>query len=73
VSYGCSACEVNWWPHQGNDGRCPMCGGDSICTQEPGSDDADLLYRMANADAQQRDIYANLDRYYGLERDADAA
>ena len=75
VSYSCAACEVNWWPHQADHGRCPMCGGDSIRTQERGSDDADLLYRIVRADADKRDVYANFDRYYtGLdERARDAA
>ena len=75
MSYCCSACEVNWWPHQAEYGRCPMCGADSICTQEPASDDADLLYRIAQREAQRRDIYANFDRYYvGFdEGDRDAA
>jgi hypothetical protein len=52
-----------------------MCGGDSIRTQERGSDDADLLYRIVRADADKRDVYANFDRYYtGLdERARDAA
>ena len=75
VSDHCAACEVNWWPHHADHGHCPMCGGDSIGSQEPGSDDADLLYRIARAEAQKRDIYANFDRYYaGLDdRDRDAA
>jgi len=52
-----------------------MCGADSIATTQPASDDADLLYRIARAEAQKRDIYANFDRYYvGLdERDRTAA
>jgi hypothetical protein len=75
VSYCCAACEVNWWPHQVDHGRCPMCGGDSIPTEERGSDDADLLHRIARAEAEMRDVYANFDRYYaGLdERDRQAA
>jgi hypothetical protein len=74
VSYCCSACEVNWWPHQADHGRCPMCGRGSVCTEEPASEDADLLYRIARAEAQKRDIYANFDRYYvGREDDRQAA
>jgi hypothetical protein len=73
VSYRCSACEVNWWPHQADHGHCPMCGGDCIRTGEPGSDDADLLYRIAHGEAQKRDIYANFDRYYAGLDDRDAA
>jgi len=69
VSYCCAACEVSWRPHQADHGRCPMCGADSVCTQAPASDDADLLYRIARADAEQRVLYATFDRYYaGLEQ-----
>jgi hypothetical protein len=52
-----------------------MCGADTIATEEPSSDDADLLYRIVRAEAQQRDVYANFDRYYvGFdERDRHAA
>jgi hypothetical protein len=63
MSHHCAACEVNWSSHQADHGRCPMCGADSICTEQPASDDADLLYRIARADAQRRDVYANFDRY----------
>lgn len=74
VSYCCAACEVNWWPHQPDHGRCPMCGGATIRTGEPASDDADLLYRIACAEAEKRDVYANFDRYYaGREQDRRAA
>lgn len=64
MSYGCSTCEVNWWSHQADHGRCPMCGGASVGTEEPASDDAELLYRIASAEAEKRAIYANFDRYY---------
>ena len=75
ASYCCSACEVNWWPHQADHGRCPMCGGASICTEEPASDDADLLYRIADGEAHKRDNYANFHRYYVLfdEQERNAA
>jgi hypothetical protein len=49
-SYCCAACEVNWWPHQADHGRCPMCGGDSIYSEKLASDDADLLYRIVHAE-----------------------
>jgi len=74
MSYRCAACEVNWCSHQVDHGRCPMCGADSIRTEQPASDDADLLHRIASAEAQKRDAYANFDRYYAahdeLERKA---
>jgi hypothetical protein len=52
-----------------------MCGGDSIGTEAPASDDAGLLFRIARAEVEKRDIYANFDRYYvGLdEQDRTAA
>jgi hypothetical protein len=51
-----------------------MCGGGSVCTEKPASEDADLLYQIVRAEAQKRDIYANFDRYYvGREEDRHAA
>jgi hypothetical protein len=41
-----------------------MCGRDSVCTEQSASEDADLLYRIASAEAERRDIYANFYRYY---------
>jgi hypothetical protein len=74
VSYCCSSCEVSWWPHHTDHERCPMCGGGTIRTDEPASDDADLLYRIARAEAEKRDVYAHFDRYHtGRERDRRAA
>jgi hypothetical protein len=71
VSSCCAACEVNWWPHQADHGRCPMCGGATISTEKPASDDADLLYRIARAEAENRDVYGHFDRYYaGRDRHA---
>jgi predicted RNA-binding Zn-ribbon protein involved in translation (DUF1610 family) len=64
VSQSCSACDVNWWSHHAKHERCPMCGGSTIWTGAPASDDADLLYRIAHAEAQKRDLYAHFDRYY---------
>lgn len=64
MSYCCSACEVNWRPHQPDHERCPMCGASTIRTDAPASDDADLLYRIARAEAEKRDVYAHFDRYY---------
>ena len=74
MSYCCSACEVNWRPHQADHGRCPMCGGGVIESEEPESDDADLLCRIVHAEAVSRDVYANFDRYHaGREPDCQAA
>jgi hypothetical protein len=51
-----------------------MCGGAVICTEEPASDDADLLCRIVDAEAQKRDVYAHVDRYYvARESDLEAA
>jgi len=51
-----------------------MCGAGTIRTEQPASDDADLLFRIVRAEAQKRDVYANFDRYYAafdeLERKA---
>jgi hypothetical protein len=41
-----------------------MCGASTIRTDDPASDDADLLYRIARAEAEKRDVYAHFDRYY---------
>jgi len=40
-----------------------MCGGDSVRSAEPASDDADLLYRIVHAEARRHAVYANFDRY----------
>jgi hypothetical protein len=51
-----------------------MCGAGIICAEEPPSDDADLLYRIACTEAHKRDVYAHFDRYYaGAEQDRWAA
>ncbi len=51
-----------------------MCGGGTIPTEEPASDDADLLYRIVRVEAEHRDIYGHFDRYYaGREQDRHAA
>jgi hypothetical protein len=73
VSHCCSTCEVNWWPHQAAHERCPMCGRGTVSTQEPASDDADLLHRLARAEADKRDAYAHFERYYVCEQDRRAA
>lgn len=74
MSYCCAACDVNWWPHQAVHDRCPMCGGGVVGTEEPASDDADLLCRIVHGEAEKRDVYANVDRHYaGRERDRQVA
>jgi hypothetical protein len=51
-----------------------MCGAAVVCTEEPTSDDADLLCRIVHAEAEKRDVYAHVDRYYvGREPDREAA
>ncbi len=42
-----------------------MCGAGTICTEEPASDDANLLYRITHAEAEKRDFYAHFERYSG--------
>ncbi|MEA2243453.1 MAG: hypothetical protein QOD24_3009 [Solirubrobacteraceae bacterium] len=64
MSYYCSECNVNWWPYQTDHGHCPSCGGGTIRRQEPASDDADTLYRVASDEAAKRDVYARFERYY---------
>ena len=64
MSQSCSACEVNWWSYHAKHERCPMCGASTVSTDAPASDDADLLYRIAHAEAAKRDLYAHFDRYY---------
>lgn len=67
MSYNCSACEVKWLPHHVDHGRCPMCGAGTMPTQERASEDADLLHRIARAEADKRDSYAHFDRYYARD------
>jgi hypothetical protein len=54
---------VNWSTDQVAHGRCAMCGARALCTEQPVSDDADLLYRIARAESQRRDTYAHFERY----------
>ena len=73
MTYYCSECVVNWWPYQTDHGHCPTCGGGTVRKQEPASDDADTLYRIARDEAASRDVYAHFDLYHaghGLERRA---
>ena len=65
MSYSCSGCEVNWSPEHVAHGRCAMCGARTVTTEQPVSDDADLLYRIARADSDKRDAYAHFERYLG--------
>jgi hypothetical protein len=55
---------VNWWPHQIDHGHCPACGGGTVRTHEPASDDADTVYRIARDEAASRDAYAHFELYY---------
>jgi hypothetical protein len=51
-----------------------MCGGGVVDTEEPASDDADLLCRIVHSETEKRDVYANVDRYYvGREPNRQAA
>jgi hypothetical protein len=40
MSYYCSECVVNWGPDQTDRGHCPTCGGGTVRSQDPASDDA---------------------------------
>jgi hypothetical protein len=64
MSYYCSECLVNWWPHQTDHGHCPKCGGGTVGAWAPASDDADTLYRIARDEAISRDAYAHFELYY---------
>jgi hypothetical protein len=72
MSYYCSECDVNWWPHQTDHGRCPMCGEDTAPGQDIVSDDADILSRIARDEAAQCDAYARFELYFD-ERGQDHA
>jgi hypothetical protein len=51
-----------------------MCGAGTTSTAERASEDADLLHRIARAEADKRDAYAHFDRYYARdEHDRQAA
>jgi hypothetical protein len=51
-----------------------MCGAVTLYAEEPASDDADLLHRIARAEAHKRDVYAHFERYYARdEQDRHAA
>jgi hypothetical protein len=70
MSYHCSECLVNWWPHHVDHGHCPACGATTARRHEPASADADTLYRIARDEAASRDAYAHFELYYGEERRA---
>jgi len=70
MSYHCPECDVNWWPNQTDHGHCPACGGGTVRSLEPASDDADVLHRIARDEAARRDAYARFELYYA-ERDQD--
>lgn len=72
MTYYCSECVVNWWPYQARDGCCPSCGGGTIRRQEPASDDADMLFARARAEAERRERYDAFEAYYA-EREQRAA
>ncbi len=64
MSHFCSACAVNWWPHQIGHGQCPMCGARTASRPEPVSDDADMLYRIVSAEAAKRETYGRVELLY---------
>ena len=73
MSHHCSECRVNWWPHQVDHAHCPTCGGVTVRSLEPASDDADTLYRLARDEAASRHAYAHFALHYAeldLERRA---
>ena len=72
MSHHCSACLVNWSPHQTDHGHCPSCGAHTVGRHEPASEDADTLYRIARDEAASRDAYAHFDLYY-VEQERRAA
>ena len=39
MSYYCSACVVDWRPHQTDDGHCPTCGGGTVQRQPPAGEE----------------------------------
>ncbi|MEA2230950.1 MAG: hypothetical protein QOD83_766 [Solirubrobacteraceae bacterium] len=42
MSYYCSECVVNWFPHQTDQGQCPTCGAGMVRKQEHLGDDASV-------------------------------
>ncbi len=72
MSYYCSECVVNWWPYQTNDGSCPTCGGGTVRSLDPASEDAGALSRIASDAAAKRDAHARFEAYYA-ERERLAA
>jgi uncharacterized Zn finger protein (UPF0148 family) len=69
MSHHCSECRVNWSPDQTDHGRCPTCGRATVRSEEPASDDADTLHRVAHGEAAIRHIYAHIDLYYADDED----
>lgn len=65
MSESCSACLVNWWPDQIEDGHCPMCGSRTTPAHEPVSDDADMLYRIVRPAKKARDVSARVKMRHG--------
>ena len=57
MTFWCSECLIFWWPYQAKEfgGACPKCGGGTRARQEPGSLDAEALFKEALAARRERD------------------
>jgi hypothetical protein len=50
MSYYCSACVVDWSPHQTDRGQCPTCGGGTVRRLEEAGGDEPVVSRLELAE-----------------------
>jgi hypothetical protein len=75
VTNRCRACDMNWWPYQTDKGCCPLCGGGTTRTQEPGSIDADAKHKAEIArrrEAERKRKVTERFEKYAAKWDAEA-
>lgn len=64
VSNRCIVCDINWFPYQSNEGRCPECGGGTVIRQEPASPQAVARYRAVMYAGEKSRLHAEFEKYY---------
>jgi hypothetical protein len=65
MTFYCSACTMNWSPHQCEAGTCPTCGGGTKRrVGEPMSDDAGPCHLLASIERAYRERLDQFEAYY---------
>ena len=64
MSHHCTECDVYWWPYQTKAGRCPQCGGGTVRSHEPASQDSVSLHQEALAESDRRVLHRRFEAYY---------